>query len=245
MSASLVQSSGKQVVTFSSVNPTYTLSGVTGGNTILVLVNYLDTSNNSNIPVSVSDAGGTYTPDLQINAANAPGRHNSASLYSFFNAASGIHTLTFTRGVGATNVYWVYEVLEVAGLPLTNSLDAASTTNFGASTGPVNVGGSVLTRANGFAVVMSVNQNANNPVSIYPPQIGSSGGVPVYNGLYTGTTDFPSASAGYLIPTTTAALGADFGTLATATGWGTLCGYYNPAVAGSTSNQGTSLRGCQ
>src|SRR6185437_11811852 len=122
MSASLVQSSGKQVVTFSSVNPTYTLSGVTGGNTILVLVNYLDTSNNSNIPVSVSDAGGTYTPDLQINAANAP----------------GIHNLTFTRGVGATNVYWVYEVLEVAGLPLTNSLDAASTTNFGASTGPVN-----------------------------------------------------------------------------------------------------------
>lgn len=228
--AILVQSSGKQVAAFVSTNPTYTLTGVTNHDTIIVLVNYLDSSSNSNIPTGVADAGGAFTADEQINADNSPGRHNSASVYSFFNAAAGSHAITLTRGAGATGVYWVYEVLEVSGLPTTNSKDAASTTNFGASTGPVNVGGSTLSAANGFAVVLNVNQNANNPPALYPPQIGMSGSGSSYIGLFTGSADFPSGSAGYLIPSTTATLGADFGTIGTATAWGVASVYYAPAA---------------
>ena len=233
MSALVVQSSGKQVAAFVNPNPTYTLPGVTAGNAIIVLANYLDSSSNTNIPVGVADAGGAYTVDAQVNAAGSAGRHTSASVYSFFNAAAGSHAMTLSNGAGATGLFWIYEVLEVSGLPLINSASGV-TTNFGANTGPVNVGGSTLSTPGGFALTLSVNQGANNPGSIYPPQIGQSGSGSTYNGLFTGSSDFPSGSAGYLIPSATSQFGADFGTLAVAQGWGAIFLYYAPLPSATT-----------
>jgi hypothetical protein len=198
---------------------TFTLSGVTAGNAILVPVGYVDGGNSSTIPLSCSD-GTAYTADKQPTSG-----HSSANLYSLFNVAAGTHTIVVTKASAATaaNVGFTGVAMEVSGLPATNSLDANGTgTNTGNSTAP--------------SATSTGNPSTANSISIGMASVdaGVTGlTTPSQNGGWTnlGVLDsFPSVSIAYLIGApTNAQLAPTYGTIAQNL-WAAYVVTYTPAA---------------
>lgn len=194
-----------------------TLNGVIAGNTVFALVAYDDSNNTSSIPASMSDSvAGAMTRDIQQIRS-----HNSAAIYSSWNAAAGTHTVTTTAASGAAG-NWSWLLLEVFGLGAINSLDQTGAVNGTTQSSAVSTSGAIVQPVE-FALAMCESGGA---VSGYvtPSQNGG------WNNLGILNSSFPSGSFASLLTSAAGVLSPTFGTLSGAGFAAVIATYQSAAI---------------
>ncbi len=178
-----------------SASASLALNGVSAGNTLFALLAYDDSNNHSSTPATVGDGQGAYTLDVsQVRS------HNSAQIYSLWNAAAGTHSLSSTAAATASG-NWTWLFLEVSGLGLVNSLDQAVGNTQSTNAPAVSSG----TLAQSLELAFAIAEAGGAVTGLVTPT--------GWNNLGLLNSSFPSGSFASLITSSTGALSPTFGTM--------------------------------
>jgi hypothetical protein len=206
-----------------------TLTGVTSGNTLILLVTHANFSaNNGSTIISASDSQGTYGIDQE-----SGGARYSCDMMRLPSANAGTHTVTATANYGtAANSFGQMVLTEWSGL---NTYDASTgVDNEGSqNTGPVSSGATgLLSSAADVAIAISLlgDQTGSYPVSGWGTP---SGWISIYQDT---TNNHLPTSMAYKVLSSNAGVAANFGTLATAGEWAAIISAYTPSGGGGGAN---------
>lgn len=193
-----------------------TLTGVTAGNTILVVVTHGDRGGNSpSLPVS--DGQGSYTADVTTTAGGGVARVVIARLA---NANAGTHTISTTASAG-TAAQSIGEIvaLEVSPVTLDQSNIAGGTTG----TTPSVSATATLAGTGELALAGLYFDGLSAGGGTFPP----TGGPGTFTEIVAHTNQSDTA---YQVSTSTAGVGAAWGTFTQSSKWAAAIGVYKAVV---------------
>jgi len=200
-----------------SLSAAVSLTGVTAGNHILVIAMHIDAAGSSP-SLSCSDSQGSYSAD--VDSSNGGGASRT-TLFRLANATGGSHTITVTASSGlASNSSGEVIALEVPPV----ALDQSNTV--GGNAAAISVAATATLSASGdlaIAALSHINLNAGG--GTFPP----TGGTGTYTAL---VSHLNKSDADYQILSSTAGVGANWGTLSFAGKYTALvAAYMSAAVA--------------
>lgn len=200
-----------------TLTATTTLSGVTAGSTILAVVTHGDRGGNSpSLPVS--DGQGSYTADVTTTAGGGVARVVIARLA---NAVAGTHTISTTAstGSGAQSVGEIV-ALEVPAAVLDQSNIAGGSTGTAAAVTAT----AALAGTNELALAGLYFDGLSAGGGTFPP----TGGPGTFTEIVAHINQSDSA---YQVSSSTAGVGANWGTFTQSSKWAAAIAVYKPAPA--------------
>lgn len=200
-----------------SLTASTTITGVTAGNTILVLAMH-GATDGSGPTLSASDAQGSYTADVTSGSGGGVAR---TVCFRLSNAASGSHTISVVASGGAAaNSIGEVVAIEVPPCVLDQSNIAGGTGTAVSVTATAALAGiSELA----FAALFHVNLSVGG--GTYPP----TGGPGTYTAIHHSTAN--QSDSNYQVLSTASGVGANWGTLSTSGKYTALVAVYKPAIA--------------
>ncbi|HUD11982.1 MAG TPA: hypothetical protein VMS08_06230 [Candidatus Saccharimonadia bacterium] len=203
-----------------TISAACTLTGVTSGNTLLLLVSHANFDATGG-GVTASDAQGAYSADQEIE-----GSRYSCDILRLSLANAGTHLATSTAkfGTGA-NSYGQAILTEWSGL---SALDQVAGNSSAASTGPVSTGATAaLATSSDLAVSIACAGAAETGWGT------PSGYTSIYQDL---TNNNLATSIAYLVLSSSSGVTSNFGMMGGSTAWVAINAAYMPTVSGSGEN---------
>ncbi len=216
-----------------SLSATTTLTGVTAGNHIILLAMHGDLGGNGPT-LAASDAQGSY--GIDVLSAGGLGVARTVA-FRLANATAGTHTIvcTASTGTGANSVGTTVAI-EVPPVVLDQSSVAG-----GASTAASVSATAALSTTNELALAAIFHGALLNGGGTFPPTGGT--------GAYISLAHLHDGDADYQLLTSTAGVGADWGTMTNSSKWTALVAAYKAVVAAipypPTSLGGMNVQVCQ
>jgi len=218
-----------------SLSATTTLTGVTAGNHIILLAMHGDLGGNGPT-LSASDAQGSYAIDVDSNLGLGLAR---VTMFRLANANAGTHAITCTASTGTTaNSVGTTIAIEVPPVTLDQS-NIAGGNGTAVSVSPT----SSLAAVNELAVAGIFANNLLTGGGTFPPTGGT--------GTYISLVHAHDGDGDYQILTSTAGVGANWGTLSFSGKWAAVIGAYNaiatapPPPLAPMSLGGMNVQVCQ
>lgn len=197
-----------------SLSATTTLTGVTAGNHIILLAMHGDLGG-SGPTLSASDGQGAYGVDVLSGGGGGVAR---TVAFRLTNAAAGTHTIVCTASGGTTaNSVGTTVAIEVPPVILDQS-----SVNGGSSAAASVAATAALHTTNELALAAIFHGALLNGGGTFPPAGGT--------GSYTSLAHLHDGDADYQVLTSTAGVGADWGTMTNSSKWTALVAAYMAAV---------------
>jgi len=220
MAIVIVQQSAASGWTGGSLTASWTLSGVTAGNLLVLAHGHSDTSN-PNATVIVSDAQGTYTQDMFVRANSSL----AVCAASLPNANAGSHTVSAVYQSGTpADSFGAGILLELSGVATSSYVDTSTPVSGSASTGtgPLSTSATgTLQAANDLLIAIIIHSAASAGATVPP-----SGYTEAY-GMTVG-----SEAAYKQLTGSTASQTVSYGNFTNSQGWLVGLIAYKQAVAG-------------
>jgi hypothetical protein len=183
---------------------TLTLTGVTGGNAIIVCSSISAAPATGGHVTSVND-GNAYTNAVQSAQVYGGSSYNVASIDFLLAAASGSHSIVVTNNAGSFNTYGFGWACEVSGLAI-SPLDKTQTNANASGNTPSTGSTGTLALANEIAFAVFNTSDAGNSSLTLPSGFTNIGSIQLA-ATYTAS----QGSADYAIVSATTALNANWG----------------------------------
>lgn len=211
-----------------SLTATASLTGVTQGNTILVIAMH-GATDGAGPTLSASDAQGSYTADVTSGSGGGVAR---TVIFSLANASAGSHSIAVVASSGAA-ANSKGEVVALEMPPCT--LDQSSIA--GGNAAAISVAATAsLADAGEFAIAALFHVNLSSGGGTYPP----TGGPGTYTAIHHSTAN--QSDSNYQVLSNTSGVGANWGTLSVSGKYTALVGVYK-SVSVVTAVQSRSLLG--
>lgn len=193
-----------------SLSATTTLTGVTAGNHIILLAMHGDLGGN-NPSLSCSDGQGAYSVDVLSGGGGGVAR---TAAFRITNATAGTHTIVCTASGGTTaNSVGTTVAIEVPPVVLDQSSVAG-----GSSAAASVAATAALVATNELALAAIFHGALLSGGGTFPPTGGT--------GTYTSLAHIHNGDADSQVLTSTAGVGADWGTLTNVSKWTALVAVY-------------------
>lgn len=199
-----------------SLTATANITGVTAGNTILVIAMH-GATDGAGPTLSASDAQGTYTADVTSSAGLGVAR---TVLFRLSNATAGSHSIAVVASGGAA----ASSKGEVVALEVPPCVLDQSSVSGGNGTAISVSATAALAGTNELAIAALFHVNLSAGGGTYPP----TGGPGAYTAIHHSTAN--QSDSNYQVLSSASGVGADWGTLTTAGKYTALVGVYKPTT---------------
>lgn len=199
-----------------SLTASTTLTGVTQGNTLLVVAMH-GATDGSGPSLSASDSQGTYNIDVASTSGLGVAR---TVIFRLPNANSGSHTISVVASGGAA----ANSIGEVIALEMPPCALDQSSVSGGSGTAISVAATAALSGANEFAIAALFHVNISAGGGTYPP----TGGPGTYTAIHHSTAN--QSDSNYQVLSSSSGVGANWGTLTTSGKYTALVGVYKPST---------------